>query len=265
MVGAWNQMIYGSALFLMVKISGDGYLARSKKAFFFYFLGLANLMFNWGHHIYNVPTAGWIRHVSYAISMTEWLIFISIVRGFKQKLDETRKFKYLTSYKFLLASEFWIFANLFLALFMSIPAINRYTHGTHITVAHAMGTTVGINTMILLGAISCIIQIDALKEEVRKRLNVYYWITQFSLTAFWLSLIGAGILKGYRNVALRIEPFQELMKPVLAVLEVFAYSGIGLMIGIGGIAIILIKNFHNAPQHCLPPDQNVCVWKNANR
>ena len=51
MVGAWNQMIYGSALFLMVKISGDGYLARSKKAFFFYFLGLANLMFNWGHHI----------------------------------------------------------------------------------------------------------------------------------------------------------------------------------------------------------------------
>ena len=265
MVGAWNQMIYGSALFLMVKISGDGYLARSKKAFFFYFLGLANLMFNWGHHIYNVPTAGWIRHVSYAISMTEWLIFISIVRGFKQKLDETRKFKYLTSYKFLLASEFWIFANLFLALFMSIPAINRYTHGTHITVAHAMGTTVGINTMILLGAISCIIQIDALKEEVRKRLNVYYWITQFSLTAFWLSLIGAGILKGYRNVALRIEPFQELMKPVLAVLEVFAYSGIGLMIGIGGIAIILIKNFHNAPQHYLPPDQNVCVWKNANR
>src|SRR5690606_10544177 len=63
MVGAWNQMIYGTALLLMVKMSNEPAIARSKKAFAFYFLGLTNLMFNWGHHIYNVPSAGWIRHV----------------------------------------------------------------------------------------------------------------------------------------------------------------------------------------------------------
>ena len=84
MVGAWNQMIYGSSVYLMVKLSNNDKIAYNKKAFFFYFLGLTNLMFNWGHHFYNLPTTGWIRHVSYVISMTEWLILISIIRDFKK-------------------------------------------------------------------------------------------------------------------------------------------------------------------------------------
>ena len=36
---------------------------------------------------------------------------------------------------------------------MSIPAFNLYTHGTQITVVHAMGTTIGINTMIVLAGV----------------------------------------------------------------------------------------------------------------
>lgn len=242
MVGAWNQMIYGGALFLMVKISKEPAIAQSKKAFAFYFLGLSNLMFNWGHHIYNVPSAGWIRHVSYAVSMTEWLIFISIVRGFRQKLDERSKFRHLIPYKFIIASEFWVSMNLLLALFMSVPAINRYTHGTHITVAHAMGATIGINSMILLAAFSYILDIHSISEQAKERFIKYYWISQGSLMLFWLSLIGAGIVKGYRHTALKIEPFQEMMRPVMSILKVFSYSGIGLLIGLGGIASILLKH-----------------------
>ncbi|HNU35609.1 MAG TPA: cbb3-type cytochrome c oxidase subunit I, partial [Methanomassiliicoccales archaeon] len=86
MVGAWNQMIYGTALYLMVRISGDEGLARGPRAFAFWFLGLSNLMFNWGHHLYNAPTASWIRHLAYGISMAEWVLLIGIVRGFRAKL-----------------------------------------------------------------------------------------------------------------------------------------------------------------------------------
>jgi nitric oxide reductase subunit B len=71
MVGAWNQMTYGTAIYLMVKISGDQSIAQNRKSYFAFFLGLTNLIFNWGHHIYNVPAASWIRDVSYGISMTE--------------------------------------------------------------------------------------------------------------------------------------------------------------------------------------------------
>ena len=40
-----------------------------------------------------------------------------------------------------MAADIWIFLTLVLAIAMSIPAINVYTHGTHITVAHTMGAT----------------------------------------------------------------------------------------------------------------------------
>lgn len=242
MVGAWNQMIYGSSLYLMVKISGDKSIAENRVVYFFYFLSLSNLMFNWGHHIYNLPTVGWVRHVSYFISMTEWLFFISMIRSFKSKLEEHRKLKYILTYRFIIASEFWLFANLLLALMMSIPAINRYTHGTHITVAHAMGTTIGINSMILLGAIGYMLGIENLNQKYKRIIISGYYITQASLLAFWLSLIGAGLLKGYRNVALNIANFQEMMRPVISLLKIFSVSGIGVLIGISMIIAVYLRN-----------------------
>jgi nitric oxide reductase subunit B len=242
MVGAWNQMIYGTSLFIMVKMSGSERAARNNKAFFFYFLGLTNLMFNWGHHIYNVPAASWIRHISYAISMTEWLILISIMQDFKAKLSEQRKYRHLLSYRFLIASEYWIFLNLLLALMMSIPAINRYTHGTHITVAHAMGATIGINTMILLASIGYILKIDRLQSRSKRTITIGFIITQGSLLIFWTSLIAAGILKGYRDIVLNISPFQGMMRPVNKVLHVFAFAGVILFAGM----VLIVVNYFTA-------------------
>ena len=239
MVGAWNQMIYGSALYLMTRISGDDGSARGPKAFLFWFLGLSNLMFNWGHHIYNAPTAGWIRHLAYGISMAEWILLINIIRGFKAKLDEHRRHKHLTTYRFLTGAELWVFLNLFLALLMSIPAINRYTHGTHITVAHAMGATIGINTMILLGSITWMLGVDARAGHVRwiERGRV---LAMASLLVFWLALITAGLIKGYHATILGSEDLQQLMQAVEPALVVFALAGVGLLAGLGLIAVRLL-------------------------
>jgi nitric oxide reductase subunit B len=240
MVGAWNQMIYGTSLFLMVKISGDERIAKGKVVFFFYMLGLTNLMFNWGHHIYNVPGASWIRDTSYIISMTEWVFLIRMIQGFKSKLDERKKFRHLIAYRLIIAAEFWVFMNLLLAIAMSIPAINRYTHGTHITVAHAMGTTIGINSMILLASYTYMLDIDRKKSGIRRILGGCYWLAQFSLMAFWLSLVAAGVIKAYGTTVLEKANFQEIMKPVLPTIKAFSLSGIGLLISLGAITVIYI-------------------------
>jgi nitric oxide reductase subunit B len=173
--------------------------------------------------------------------MTEWVIFISIIQGFKSKLKENQRLRHLTPYRFLIAAEFWVFANLILALFMSIPAINRYTHGTHITVAHAMGTTIGINTMILLGSIGYMLDIDAQSKKIRRVLEAAFQITQVSLGLFWLSLIAAGIIKGFRSVAQDMNNFQKVMKPVMTMIKVFSFTGIFLAIGLGTIAVCYIN------------------------
>ncbi|MGN6567118.1 MAG: cbb3-type cytochrome c oxidase subunit I [Flavipsychrobacter sp.] len=241
MVGAWNQMIYGTALFLMVKISGNKAIAENKKAYFFYFLGLTNLMFNWGHHIYNVPNGSWIRNVSYLISMTELLIFVNIIINFKASLDEQRRLRHIMSYRFLAASEYWAIANLIIALLMSVPLVNRYTHGTHITVAHAMIATIGINTMILLGAIGYVLNIDGSRVNSKNRLNKAYWNMQISLGVFGLALIIAGLIKGYLSVENPRSTFQQIMQPVITVLKFFLLTGIWLAISIGSIAITYLK------------------------
>lgn len=240
MVGAWNQMIYGTSLFIMTRIAKDDSIATSKTAFAFYFIGFGNLMLNWGHHIYNLPAASFIRHTAYAVSMTEWIIFIAICMDFKRKLSDARRFQHLVTHRFLMYAEFWVYLSLFLALLMSVPAINRYTHGTHITVAHAMGATIGINTMILLGALSYMLRIDALPERNKNILSAGFLLAKISLLVFWTALLVAGFLKGYRDVALGIINFQELMQPVWQALKVFAFSGILLFVG---MLIVVIQFF----------------------
>ena len=74
MVGSWNMLIYGSSIFLMEKISGSKKYSHAPIAFILYFTGLFNLMFNWGHHIYTLPTHSFVKYISYAVSMTELFI-----------------------------------------------------------------------------------------------------------------------------------------------------------------------------------------------
>ena len=57
---------------------------------------------------------------------------------------------------------------------------------------------------------------------------------------FWLSLIVAGIIKGYRMVGLNMTNFQEIMIPVMPAIKSVSISGIGLLIGLGTIACIYI-------------------------
>lgn len=242
-VGSWNQIVYGTAFYLMTKISGDDSVALSRKSFFFYFLGLTNLIFNWGHHTYNVPAAPWVRHIAYFISMTEWLILINIMQSFKSKLSEVKKFANLVPYRFLLASEVWVFLNLILALLMSIPAVNIYTHGTHVTVAHAMGTTIGINTMILLASTFYIFSKhnSSFIEKNKTAINISLWVCNVSLAVFWLALIGAGIVKGFEIVVNKTD-FQTTMLHIKPYLYAFTGAGIFVAGSLIVISVILLNS-----------------------
>jgi len=241
-VGAWNQLIYGCSFYLMTKISGSKNAALSWQAFFFYFLGMSNLMFNWGHHTYNVPAASWVRNIAYAVSMTEWVFLLNILYSFRKKLNDAQKLAAWIPYRFLNAAEAWVFLNLLLALAMSVPAINRYTHGTHIVVAHTMGTTIGINSMILLGSFFYIGE-NFRPDRIfpyRKILRFGFWLSNISLFVFWISLISAGIVKA-RLMLVEHQNFQMAMIEVKTYLVPFVISGITLLVGLSICAITLLR------------------------
>jgi nitric oxide reductase subunit B len=242
LVGSWNMLVYGTAIFVMVKISGDAKVATSKLAFALYFLGLAGLLFGWSHHTYLIPNSPFIRNLGYIISMTELIVLAKIIWDWRRTLSAYTKYRHLFGYHFLFASEIWIFLNLIVALAISVPAVNLITHGTHITVAHAMGTTIGINTMILLASVFYIIEDLAgsrLRAEHALPLRIGFLLTNASLLVFWLALIAAGLGKANYSGA----SFQEMMTTIRPYLLIFAGSGVGVMLGmwiVVGVGLRLI-------------------------
>lgn len=238
-VGSWNMLIYGTAIFLMDKMSQrfdesenrdeKPSMAFSKQSFLLYFLGLTNLMFGWAHHLYMVPSAGWIRHMGYAISMTELIILAKIIWEFRGSFINSSKRFHIMPFRFLMATDIWILINLILAILISIPAIQVYTHGTHITVAHAMGSTIGINSMILIASICYMVE---KKKQISPNgwIGKGFWISNIFFLIFFSLLVIGGIMKGIATIEEQ-KTFQQTTTIINPVLEVFAYSGIGLFAG----------------------------------
>lgn len=241
LVGAWNQLLYGTAFYMMEKISNTKNIGKSKWAFSMFFLGLINLMFNWGHHIYTLPTQMYIKYVGYVVSMTEWIFFIKIIYNWKSTLNKAKRNYHFFPYRFLIAADIWVFINLGHAIIMSIPAINIYTHGTHITVAHAMGTTIGINTMIILAA-CCEFIVQNKDSFNSKYLKINFWILQLSLFIFWLSLNIAGIQKGIWQKSSHQSSFSAMMETLRPFFNIFVFAGFFIFISLGTFAFILIKH-----------------------
>jgi len=230
MVGAWNMLIYGSSIFLMEKINGSKTYSYAKIAFALYFISLFNLMFNWGHHIYTLPTHNYVKHISYAVSMSELYIIGRIIWKWKSSLSDARKHYHILAFRFIMYADVWVFLNLVLAIMMSIPGINVYTHGTHITVAHTMGATIGINSMLLLA-----FAVDILwnKKEHRDAKFIHWGsiILNVSLFIFWISLILAGINKSIWQMQAKPEPYAIMMQSLRPYFLIFTLSGFTMIVG----------------------------------
>ena len=240
-VGSWNMLVYGTAIYLMTKIKDDINLARGKTTFFFFFLGLTNLMFGWAHHTYILPTAPWVRYVAYGVSMTEWIIFIKIVYSWSRSLTKKEKKENSLTYLYIMASDFWVFMNLTMALFMSIPTFNYFSHGTHITVAHSMGTTIGINTCILFASIAFIISKIKKGKQLTKWSKHSFVFFNASLLVFWIALIAMGIKKMLWQNASEVTSYSGLHAESRGYYIVFIIAGIALFLSIFIIAIQMLK------------------------
>ena len=124
--------------------------------------------------------------------------------------------------------------NLALALLISIPAINYFTHGTHITVAHAMGTTIGINTTILLASVFYIFNRMGWKPADREpgKFQGPFLTFNISLLFFLFSLVMAGIGRSiwqHQHPEIRFAGMHEALRPWFILMTA---SGTGIIAGL---------------------------------
>jgi nitric oxide reductase subunit B len=93
-----------------------------------------------------------------------------------------------------------------------------------------MGSTIGINTMVLLASIFYVIREEVPNEvhaSCSRQLRIGFWTANISLAVFFSALILAGVGKGVYDGA----SFQEMMTGIRPFLFAFTLSGVSMMIG----------------------------------
>ncbi|MFQ5844077.1 MAG: cbb3-type cytochrome c oxidase subunit I, partial [Planctomycetota bacterium] len=155
MVGSFNLLAYGSIMYVAGAIRGDDRYAYSRTAFALFCAGVLNTFTNYGHHTYHLPQSAWIHWISFVVSMLETIILLKVFRdllALRRAAPATDDLR--VPDRFVRSATLWTFLMLLLSVAIAVPPLNALIHGTHVVVAHSMGSMIGIDSMILWAALA---------------------------------------------------------------------------------------------------------------
>lgn len=164
LVGSFNLFVYGSIVYIGERISRDPGYGHSRIAYALFGVGLLNSFTNFGHHTYHLPQDHLVKWISFVVSMTEVIILARAVSDLWALVRTRSGGPFCAARGSFAASKYWTVFILFSSVLISIPPLNAVIHGTYAVTGHAMGATIGIDTMVLLGALIWI-----LGEHLRAR------------------------------------------------------------------------------------------------
>lgn len=197
MVGSFNLLVYGSLAFLSCKLAGNDRYAHSRLAFFLFFIGVFNSFTNFGHHTYHLPQSHLVKWISCIASLCEAVIVVKllldIVKNTREKASDIPAVHFL-----LKAGTLWSFLTVGSAVIISVPPINTLIHGTHFVMSHAMGSMIGINSVVLWAALLYLLHCMVDNDSLSPRRDVFVFAT-LNLAALLLvgMLATRGIIDGY--------------------------------------------------------------------
>ena len=234
LVASFNQMVYGALIYLGEKKSGDERVGQSPTAFALLGIGLLNSFTNYAHHTYHLPQAHLIKWVAFVVSMLEILILVrmfqELAASMKRRPPRPHQESRDVAERLLGLSKSWnLFLLLPLAIAISVPPLNALIHGTHVVMAHAMGSELAIDTYILLGAFAFMLRAIFPRREVLEQrlegpelLRLVNRVNLFLLALVAL-LLASGLSAGLQRYLDRPEPAWLEHFPLL-----FVFLGLGL-------------------------------------
>jgi nitric oxide reductase subunit B len=190
LVGSFNLFVYGGLLYVGEKLSGDERYARSRLAYALLFVGLLNSFTNFTHHTYHLPQTHTVKWIGFVVSMSELVILARVVWDLAGRAQAAPSQHPVTVY-FLGVAKWWTGFMLASSLLLSVPPLNAVVHGTWVVTGHAMGTEVGIDSMILFGGLAWLLLPHGSSADEASGLR---WGRLLNLAAaglvIWLHLIG---------------------------------------------------------------------------
>lgn len=154
LVGSFNFLVYGSLIYVSERVSGDKSYGQSSIAFWLFGVGCLNSFTNFAHHTYHLPQSHLVKWIAFVVSMTEAIILLKILFDLVGALGKRAAGKYDATVGFFASAKWWTAAMLIISILISVPNFNSLIHGTHMVTGHAMGTELGIDSMVLFGAIT---------------------------------------------------------------------------------------------------------------
>ena len=153
LVGAFNLFVYGSIIYIGERISRDPEYGHSPVAYALFGVGLLNSFTNFAHHTYHLPQDHLVKWISFVVSMMEISILCRATYDLLRVMRTTEDRAFCAARGSFAASKYWSVFILLSAILISVPPLNGIIHGTYAVTGHAMGATIGIDTMVLIGAI----------------------------------------------------------------------------------------------------------------
>jgi len=234
LVGAFNLLVYGALYYVAEKLSGDERYAHSNLAYALLAVGLLNSFTNFGHHTYHVPQSELVKWISFVVSMAEIVILARVVWDIAGLVSRRGIAPFDPASFFMVCAKWWICAMLLMAIVISVPPLNSLIHGTHVVSAHAMGTEIGIDGMILFAAVSWIFAergSDRAIRSLRMRWPALGLNLSAALLVTWLAI--SGVVVGYTR-------YQHLPPPTWlrdATPVVFVVAGLATAMFLGMLLV----------------------------
>lgn len=197
LVGSFNFMMYGSLTYVGERLSGDKKYGQSPIAFWLFGVGCLNSFTNYVHHTYHLPQTDVVKWVAFIVSMAEIIILVKLMLDMAKILKNKQgDAPFCGRGGWLAMAKWWTIFMLFTSIVISVPTFNTLIHGTQLVMGHAMGATVGIDTLVLLGTASWLV-VELRGSAVLPRIDApmtkkMIWLISGSLAVMviWLSVAG---------------------------------------------------------------------------
>lgn len=231
-LGLWFTPVgLAAAYYFIPKIIG-----RPINSYYLSLVGFWSLAFfyawNGMHHLIGGPYPGWLVGMSVAASVMMLVPVITV--GVNHHLTMRGHFSRLRTSPTL---RFVVFAAMsYTAVSVqgsltAVPAVNRITHFTHYTIAHAHLGMYAFVTMMLFGSMYYIVPRLTLREWPSAALiRWHFWLTAVGVLVYWVALTIGGIEQGAKIANPNIA-FLDIVRTTIPWLQVRSVAGVAMTIG----------------------------------
>ena len=219
-VAGINVMLYAGMIVLLQQRPKP-----LRKRFMFIIAGFG-LLGTFGHHHYVSPQPGFLKIFAFLASMVAILSFVRHIHSLAKeaKLNNDARHPLMS---LMLTAETWTIVAVGSGILFAIPQVNFYIHGTYIIIAHAMGSMIGINYIIIIGAGMVFCGYKRTDSEFSTRWAIR--MLNAGLVLLWIGLTIPSLIKGISRTH---ESFQAYSSKVESWFVVFPISGLLLVAAI---------------------------------